>query len=143
MNKPLVFFVDDEVSKTERYREALQKYFRVTHFVKLPPIEELIQLIVAEGPVVLIQDVMMPVGGNGKIDILAGIEVAEGVKDTLLALSIPLVLFSNRIVSEYQEEVKNLEYPEHLIQVKFKPTCGYQPFAKDVYDLYLASRAEE
>jgi CheY-like chemotaxis protein len=137
MRKSKIFFVDDEVAKTKDYRSALEKHFEVVHLKSYNSIDELLQLVISEGPSVYVQDLMMPRGEDQKIDVRAGIEIAEALKETLVKLSIPLVLFSNRMLSEFEEEVRELGFPPKTLFVKFKPNTGYADFADFIKSICL------
>ena len=121
-----IFFIDDENNRTLRWREHLTTTFEVIYFSKPIPLQDMQDRIIADAPVAIIQDIMMQRGSDGTIDIGVGLEVAKNMKDFLVKLRIPFILFSNRMLREFESEIKALNYPENILYFKSKPDTGYE-----------------
>lgn len=132
-----VFYVDDEVLESEHYREHLEREFRVVHVLNVydDEIELFMDKIVAEGPALLIQDVQLPRRQDGEININRGTEILLQIKEVLMELHIPVIVFSNRIVEELTESVVEVGFPDSMIKVLFKPNIGFPDLLREAREL--------
>ncbi|MCY3006930.1 MAG: hypothetical protein NTV29_13260 [Planctomycetota bacterium] len=135
MDKRVVFFIDDEDSMTLSWRNCLGVVFDVKYYNVYPGFEPIYNDIISYNPCVIIQDVMMKDARTKIINIEAGIEIAEAIKDTLVKLRIPLIFFSNREFPDFGTDFSELDYPPELLYYRSKLKVGYQTLLKEVNDV--------
>jgi hypothetical protein len=131
----LVYFIDDEQFASKLYRTAIERYHQVKYIKTIDNIDSLVDSIVHDGPAVIVQDVMMTLQDSGTIDIAAGMLIARRIRETLVKLKIPLVLFTNRMVRELQADCESLKYPKHQLHLLFKPDMSPTRFSLLICDL--------
>lgn len=135
MSRKVIFFIDDENNRTVRWREYLAQVYEVRYFPKPIPLAEIEAIIISEGPVAIIQDIMMKGEKDGSVDIRVGLDTAKNIKDILIRLRIPIVLFSNRMLKEFAEELIEMQFPADILYVKYKPETGYKDLLLFVQEL--------
>jgi hypothetical protein len=132
MAKRTLIFIDDEKDYTQDWRKWLQEKFNVDYHERIPDTQDLRDRIVSIEACVIIQDIMMEDRNSKTDNILAGIEFAEEIADTLVPLQVPLVFFSNRKFADIEEEFTDLQFPRHLLHYLAKPDVGYRTLASEI-----------
>jgi hypothetical protein len=132
-----LIYIDDERSASVHYREKLEGLFEVSYFSAVPTYQFLEEQLILIGPKIVVQDVMLPQPGNGTgiIDNNVGIRLLEEAKDCILELNVKVVVFSNRMLVDLQEEVESLGFPAETIKVLFKPDTGFANLARECVEL--------
>jgi len=132
MAKSTLIFIDDEKDYTQDWRKCLEEKFNVDYHERIPDTQKLRERIISIGACIIIQDIMMEDRNSKTPNILAGIEFAEEIADTIVPLKVPLVFFSNRKFADIEEEFTDLQFPRHLLHYLAKPDVGYRTLANEI-----------